>query len=250
MGTRISNLLAAIVVIAPACSHPNFQSNSEKRPPLPTTESAANKVAADEHPGVSTESIAPVSNPPTPIVSETVCAERKYKIDGKCIDAVAVYKWFNTFTRHFLYTLTADQSCNNPTNERPVICKGEAVGGAGWTYQKIEFYVLPVEIKEISSLGKFFRLFKGDPVNLHFYTTDDNERQSFQADGFILELTHQIFVKQEPYTFPLYRWHNSETNAYLYSVSAGPDCQSQTLCNGEALGADWRFEKVAGYVFK
>jgi hypothetical protein len=172
---------------------------------------------------------------------EFVCADRSYRINNQCIDAVPVYHWENTLTNKHLYTLTATQVCQsaNPETDPVSVCGGEAVQGGGWRYVALEFYTTPNDAEQIPGLSKFYRLYKHTGAG-HFYTTDDAERDEKIADAFALEITHQIFSTKQKFTVPLNRWRNTASGQYLYSV---------TLKNSDTL-AGWTFEKISGYVFK
>jgi hypothetical protein len=50
-------------------------------------------------------------NESTGDLSAFVCADRSYRINNQCVDAVPVYHWENTLTNKHLYTLTATESC-------------------------------------------------------------------------------------------------------------------------------------------
>jgi hypothetical protein len=170
-----------------------------------------------------------------------VCADRSYRINNQCVDAVPVYHWENTLTNKHLYTLTATQACQsaNPETDAVSVCGGEAVQGGGWRYVAVEFYTTPNSAEQMPGLSKFYRLYKHTGAG-HFYTTDEAERDEKIADAFSLELTHQIFSTQQKFTIPLNRWINNSSGQYLYTVK---------LKNGDTL-VGWTFQKVSGYVFK
>ena len=152
-------------------------------------------------------------NESTGDLSAFVCADRSYRINNQCVDAVPVYHWENTLTNKHLYTLTATESCQsaNPETDAVSVCGGEAVRGGGWRYVAIEFYTTPNSAEQIQGLSKFYRLYKHTGAG-HFYTTDETERDEKIAQDFALELTHQIFSTQQKFTVPLNRWRNTSSS--------------------------------------